>query len=91
MALEAALRILGEFRRPGLGDVDYPRLRARILSAVDRDDFDGYEAIARINGVASPDLGACLPSVCNLLNTYHRLNRKVEDNDHEWTRAQPER
>jgi len=55
-ASDAALKILCELREAGLGAEDYPRLRARILSGVDRDDFDSYVATARIPGVASPAL-----------------------------------
>lgn len=53
---DAALKILGSLRKPAFSAQDYPRLRARILSGVDRDDFDSYEATARIPGVSSPTL-----------------------------------
>lgn len=55
-ASDAALTILSELRKPGLSTEDYPRVRSRILSGVDRNDFDNFEALARTPGIASPDL-----------------------------------
>jgi hypothetical protein len=55
-ASDAALRILSLIRKPGFSPEEFPRLRARLLRAVDKDDFQGFGSLAQTRGMHSQDL-----------------------------------
>ncbi|HSO93655.1 MAG TPA: hypothetical protein VLS53_04190, partial [Candidatus Dormibacteraeota bacterium] len=55
-ASDAALRILSLLRKPGFSPEEFPRLRARLLHAVDEDDFQSFVSLAQTRGMHSQDL-----------------------------------
>jgi hypothetical protein len=55
-ASDAALRILSLLRKPGFSPEEFPRLRARVLRAVDEDDFQSFGSLAQTRGMHSQDL-----------------------------------
>jgi hypothetical protein len=55
-ASDAALRILSLLRKPGFSPEEFPRLRARLLRAVDEDDFQSFGSLGQTRGMHSQDL-----------------------------------
>jgi hypothetical protein len=56
VASDAALRILPLLEASGLAPNELQQVRSRLIQAVDTDDFNGSESLARIAGLRSPEL-----------------------------------
>ncbi len=56
VASDAALRILALLEASGLAPNELQQVRARLIQAVDTDDFKGSESLARIAGLRSQEL-----------------------------------
>jgi hypothetical protein len=56
VASDAALRVLALLKTIRLTPNELQQLRARLVRAVDTDDFKGFESLARVAGLRSQDL-----------------------------------